>query len=118
MRGGVSYGFSLFKNAGSRPAPQKGEENKKKKKRKKRKENLIDSRIQPFLFPRPFPVSAQEFFGYQGNCIYFTDYRSQSCVFKLKDHNIGHLAFFTAHSRPFCPPPTWLSATNPRSSTC
>jgi hypothetical protein len=54
MRGGVSYGFSLFKNAGSRPAPQKGKEKKKKKKRKKRKENLIDSRIQPFLFPQPF----------------------------------------------------------------
>jgi hypothetical protein len=65
-----------------------------------------------------FSVSAQEFFGYQGNCIYFTDYQSKSCVFKLKDHSIGRLAFFTEHSHPFCPPPTWLSPTNPRSSTC
>ncbi|KAE8010697.1 hypothetical protein FH972_007042 [Carpinus fangiana] len=66
-----------------------------------------------------FSVSAQEIFGYKRNCIYFTDeHRSQSCVFNLKDRSIGRLTFFTEHSHPFCPPPTWLSPTNPSSSTC
>lgn len=64
-----------------------------------------------------FSVSSQEFFGYKGNCIYFTDSRSKSCVFNLNDQSIGHLTFFTDHSHPFCPPPAWLSPTNPSSST-
>ncbi|KAH7852498.1 hypothetical protein Vadar_025557 [Vaccinium darrowii] len=70
-----------------------------------------------------FSVSAQDFPGLKGNCIYFSDcmFRARnekeanigkSCVltgvYNLKDRRCGPLAMFPDHWPIFSPPPAWL----------
>ncbi|KAF7144086.1 hypothetical protein RHSIM_Rhsim05G0163200 [Rhododendron simsii] len=70
-----------------------------------------------------FSVSAQEFPGLKGNCIYFSDFTflarnekeaniGKSCVltgvYNLKDRSCGPLAMFPDHWPIFSPPPAWL----------
>ena len=55
-----------------------------------------------------FSVSAQEFVGCKGNCIYFVDPR-ESHVFSLEDRSIADLV---SMNHPFCEAPTWLSSVN------
>ncbi|KAI8555995.1 hypothetical protein RHMOL_Rhmol05G0218400 [Rhododendron molle] len=70
-----------------------------------------------------FSVSALEFPGLKGNCIYFADFMfldrnekeaniGKSCVltgvYNLKDRSCGPLAMFPDHWPIFSPPPTWL----------
>ncbi|XP_062144576.1 putative F-box protein At1g65770 [Alnus glutinosa] len=59
-----------------------------------------------------FSVSAKEFVGCKGNCIYFID-QHESHIFSLEDDSIADLPFFTDDSRPFWEAPTWLSSANP-----
>ncbi|KAF7144384.1 hypothetical protein RHSIM_Rhsim05G0163400 [Rhododendron simsii] len=70
-----------------------------------------------------FSVSAQDFPGLKGNCIYFSDcmFRARnekeanigkSCiltgVYNLKDRSCGPLSMFPDHWPIFSPPPAWL----------
>ncbi|KAJ7944095.1 F-box protein, partial [Quillaja saponaria] len=52
-----------------------------------------------------FSVSAQEFTGFQGNCIYFFD-QCDIRVFNLEDSRLGTLAYFPACSKVFWPSPS------------
>ncbi|KAG5549485.1 hypothetical protein RHGRI_014726 [Rhododendron griersonianum] len=70
-----------------------------------------------------FSVSAQDFPGLKGNCMYFSDFMflgrneketniGKSCVltgvYNLKDRSCGPLAMFPDHWPIFSPPPAWL----------
>ncbi|KAK3029150.1 hypothetical protein RJ639_039705 [Escallonia herrerae] len=65
-----------------------------------------------------YSVSARDFDGLKGDCIYFCDDEFQSddlgelCtdigVYRLKDSSCGSVASFASHSKLFWPPPTWL----------
>lgn len=61
-----------------------------------------------------FSVSAREFGGCKGNCIYFTD-ENDIGVFYLEDHSIGKIVNFPYYSHIFWPPPSWLT---PQTSKC
>ena len=57
-----------------------------------------------------FSVSAQEFVGCKGNCIYFID-EHQRRVFSLEDSSFADLVSMD-DSHPFWEAPTWLSSAN------
>ncbi|KAK3018052.1 hypothetical protein RJ639_005177 [Escallonia herrerae] len=72
-----------------------------------------------------YSVSARDYDGLKGDCVYFCDDEFQSddlgelCtdigVYRLKDSSCGSVASFASHSQLFWPPPTWLKP-NPSAS--
>ena len=62
-----------------------------------------------------FSVSATEFSGCKGNCIYFTDEKNIG-AFYLGNQKIDKILDYGAQCHPFWPPPSWLSSKS--SSKC
>ncbi|XP_030973382.1 putative F-box protein At1g65770 [Quercus lobata] len=62
-----------------------------------------------------FSVSATEFSGCKGNCIYFTDGKNIG-AFYLENQKIDKILDYEAQCHPFWPPPSWLSSKS--SSKC